>query len=222
MKTAKLILSLFFNMLLSACASSEEPNGANLFSSNCVACHGAKADGVGGSSGKSIIGKTAAQINQAIDGGVADMSVLRGLTSAEIDAIAAYLATLQVSSKLSKASVVINGTIQDDQDVSGIVVLKDNSGQFVELGIENGEFVFDTATIQFPVLLKYVDDEGRVLFGLSDGQNQSIEISPASDEVIQQFVYAEQLFDVCDEMSDGCFDVLDDEEVFDAVRAAGN
>lgn len=222
MKTVKLILSLFFIMLLGACASSEEPNGANLFSSNCVACHGAKADGVGGSSGKNIIGKTAAQINQAINGGVAEMSVLRGLSSAEVDAIAAYLATLQTSSKLSKVSIVIDGTIQDDQDVSGVVDLKDNSGQFVELEIENGEFVFDSATLRSPVLLKFVDDQGSVLFGLSDGQDQSTVISPATDDAIQQYVDAEQLFDACDEMSDGCFDVLDDEEIFDAVRAVGN
>ena len=222
MKTAKLILSLFSIMLLGACASSEEPNGANLFSSNCVACHGAKADGVGGSSGKNIIGKTAAQINQAINGGVADMSVLRGLTSAEVDAIAAYLATLQTSSKLSKVSVVISGSVQVDQDPSGQVVLKDNSGQLVELEIESGEFVFDSKELQSPMLIKYVDDQGRVLFSLSDGFDQSVEISPATDEAILQYADAEKMFDSCDEDSDACFDVLDDEEIFDAVRMAGS
>ena len=223
MKMVKLIFSLFLLLLLGACATTEEElDGQTLFSTKgCSGCHGSDATGIVGK-GRDIRGESAATITAAINGKVSQMSGLQGVSSAEIDAIAEYLATLQASSKLSKVSVVINGAIQNDSELSGLVVLKDSSGQLVELEVENGEFVFDSSTLQFPVLLKFVDDQGDVLFGLSDGQDQNIEISPATDEVIQQYADAEQLFDTCDEDSDACFDVLDDEEVVDAVRMEGN
>lgn len=221
MKTAKLVFSIFFLLLLSACATTEqELDGQALFGSKgCSGCHGSDASGIAGN-GIDIRGKTALQITNALNGGVSRMSGLPSLSSAEIDAIAEYLLSLSSLSKLSKASVVINGTIQNDQDASGIVVLKDNSGQVVELEVENREFVFDSARFQSPVLLKYTDDQGNVLFGLSDGQG--VEISSVTSAVIQEYTDAEQLFEACDEMSGSCFEVLDDEEIFDAVRAVGN
>ncbi|MDH5219449.1 MAG: cytochrome c, partial [Gammaproteobacteria bacterium] len=176
MKTAKLIFSIFLLLLLEACATTEETlDGQALFiSKSCSGCHGSDASGIVGN-GIDIRGKTASRISYALNGDVSQMSGLPSLTSAEIDAIAEYLLSLSSSSKLSKTSAVINGVIQSDQDTSAIVVLKDNSGQAVELEIENGEFVFANAMLQFPVLLKYVDDEGNVLFGISNRQDQHVE-----------------------------------------------
>lgn len=69
--------------------------GRKLFEENCAVCHGFDASGASGSNNRNIQGESAATIQAAIDLNVSAMSAFRNqFTSAQIQAIADYLATL--------------------------------------------------------------------------------------------------------------------------------
>ena len=66
-----------------------DEDGARLYARNCAACHGG--NGLGGSSGESVIGASPADIMEAIQENEGGMGALAGLTPEQIAAISRWL-----------------------------------------------------------------------------------------------------------------------------------
>jgi mono/diheme cytochrome c family protein len=94
------VSALLLVMLVGACSSTPTtPDGAEIYATNCVACHGVDLMGAGraaslegGSAGAS---KTDAEYFEAIRSGPGIMPSFRNLTDAQIGAVIVYLRRLQ-------------------------------------------------------------------------------------------------------------------------------
>lgn len=203
MKASKYILVASAVLALVGCSSDDAPDGASLYSTNCASCHGADATGAAPSNDKNIVGASASKINAAIGGGVADMSALSALSSAEIDAIVEHLASLRTSGKLENADV-LTVTASATQ-----VTLKDNNGQTIVAESESDEFTFNVSGLAVPFALKSLDENGLELFALYNGQVDAVEISVATDEALFKSAEIDELFEACEPESEACFEGID-------------
>ena len=105
-KTRWFILVMTFACVAALWTSTAGAQGLALFQQKCIMCHGA--EGAGGFAHRSIKGASASRIQRGINMRP-DMAFLSYLTTADINTISAYLATVPPGQKLPRNGDVVAG-----------------------------------------------------------------------------------------------------------------